>query len=287
MSKSSKYLDIKPSNNRISESSNNVSVSSFNVSALKEIPKLLSGNLVSWKQGLKIHLKMNGLFGFIEREQHRPTSVPECDAFDMRQAAVLHAIRSTIDDVNRASIDSMDNPKIAYDALVVQHGSDDGFTAANTLTELFSTTYNPASSMNKYLAKIQDLHSRVQDLTSNNPDLKISNKLFAVVLVNSLPRLTYGTVVQQLLANIKTLTMSQVTACLRLEAVQWPPMRHVSKMYTLPNYRSTTPNSNRAQNPTICVTFTQMGATPTPLAFNRRQRPLPALPTLTTCQTKK
>lgn len=136
----------------------------------------------------------------------------------MRQAAVLHAIQSIVDDTNRAMIDSMDDPKSAYDALIVQHGSDDGFTAANTLTELFSTTYDPSTSMNDYLARIQDLHSRVRDLTSSDPDLKISDKLFAVVLVNSLPRSKYGTVVQQLLATIKTLTMPQVTARLRLKA---------------------------------------------------------------------
>lgn len=65
---SKKSSDVKPSNIKMSESTHNISVSSFNVSALKEIPKLSSGNLVSWKQGLKIHLKMNGLYSFVERE---------------------------------------------------------------------------------------------------------------------------------------------------------------------------------------------------------------------------
>lgn len=58
----------------------------------KEIPKLSAGSLVLCKQGLKIHLKMNGLYGFFKTAQSRPTSAPEFDAFDMRQAAVLHAI---------------------------------------------------------------------------------------------------------------------------------------------------------------------------------------------------
>lgn len=195
------------------------SVSSFNVSALKEIPKLTSGNIVSWKQGLKVHLKMNGLFGFVKISQSRPLTHPECDYFDMRQAAVLHAIRSTIDEANRSTIDTMDDPKVVYDALILQHGNDDGFTAANTLAELFNTRYDVSVPMNEYLAKIQDLHSRICDLTSGDPDLKISDKLFSIVLVNSLPRVRYGTVIQQLLANVKTLTMAQVTARLRLEAV--------------------------------------------------------------------
>lgn len=207
--------DLKPN---MTDSSSNTSISSFNVSALKEIPKLSSGNLVSWKQGLKVHLKMAGLFNFIEHHQARPTSDPESTYFDMRQAAVLHAIRSTIDEANHATIDSLDDPKIAYDTLVTQHGSDDGFTAANTLTELFSTKYDPSTPLTNYLAKVQALHSRVRDLTSGDPDLKISDKLFAVVLVNSLPRAKFGTIIQQLLAGIKTLSIAQVTARLRLEA---------------------------------------------------------------------
>lgn len=208
--------DLKPT---VSDPMSTHSISSFNVTALKEIPKLSSGNLVSWKQGVKIHLKMNGLYGFIERDVDRPSSTPDCDVFDMKQAAVLHAIRSTVDEANRATIDAMDNPKTAYDTLVSQHGADDGFTTANTLTELFSATYDPSTPMNTYLARIQDLHSRVRDLTCGDPDLKISDKLFAVVLINSLPRAKYGTIVQQLLANIKTLSIAQVTARLRLESV--------------------------------------------------------------------
>lgn len=87
--------DHKPSSHQMSHST-----SSFNVSGLKEIPKLSSGNLVSWKQGLKVHLKMNGLYGFIEKSIDRPLSTPDCDTFDMRQDAVLHAIRSTVDESN-------------------------------------------------------------------------------------------------------------------------------------------------------------------------------------------
>lgn len=139
----SKSLDCKPTINSMTESQVSYSTSSFNVSALKEISKLTSGNVVAWKQGLKVHLKMNGLFSFIDSVQTRPSSFPECDYFDMRQAAVLHAIRSTIDDANCSAIESLDDPKQAYDVLIAQHGSDDGFTAASTLTELFSITYDP------------------------------------------------------------------------------------------------------------------------------------------------
>lgn len=52
------------------------------------------------------------------------------------------------------------------------------FATANTLTELFSAAYNLAMSMNAYLAKIQDFHSRVQDHTNRDPDLNISDKIF-------------------------------------------------------------------------------------------------------------
>lgn len=42
--------------------------------------------------------------------------------------------------------------------------------------------------------------------------------MFAIVLVNSLPRAKYATVIHQLPTGVKSLTMSQVTARLRLEA---------------------------------------------------------------------
>lgn len=77
----------------------------------------------------------------------------------MRQAAVLHAIQSTVDKANQSTIDTMDEPKQAYNTLVLQHGSDDGFTAANTLSELFSTRDKSSIPMHEYLAKVQDLHS--------------------------------------------------------------------------------------------------------------------------------
>lgn len=158
-----KNTDRKPSVivNTMTDSHSNHSVLSFNVSALKEITKLATGNLVAWKQGLKVHLKMNGLYSFISTPQVRPSSFPDCDYFDMRQAAVLHAIRTTIDDANRSTIESMDDPKQAYDTLIIHHGADDGFTAASTLTELFSMTYDPSMSMTDYLAKVQDLQGRV------------------------------------------------------------------------------------------------------------------------------
>lgn len=129
-------IDQKPT---MTNSSRNLSVSSFNVLALKEIPKLSSGNQVSWKQGLKVHLKMAGLFAFMEDHQVRPTSSPNSIHFDMRQAAVLLAIGSTIDKANLTTIDSLDNPKLVYDTLISQHGNDNDSTAANTLTKLFSS----------------------------------------------------------------------------------------------------------------------------------------------------
>lgn len=101
-----------------------------------------------------------------------------------------------IDDANRSNIESIDNPKQAYNTLVMQHGADDAFTAASTLTELFSMTYYPSISMTDYLAKFQDLEGRVRDITAGDPNLKISDKPFAVVLVNSFPRAKYGTVGQ-------------------------------------------------------------------------------------------
>lgn len=70
----------------------------------------------------------------------------------------------------------------------------------------------------EYLEGIRPPHSQICDLTLGYLELMIFNKLVSVVLFNSLPCSRYRTVIQQLLANIKTLTMSQVTARLQLKA---------------------------------------------------------------------
>lgn len=111
---------------------------SFSTTALASITKLTVGNMYAWKTSLKMYLKMNGIYHFIELKPERPEDPVERSRFDMREAAVLYAIHNTIDSSNRASIASIEDPKDAFDILVAQHGSDGGVATANTLSELFS-----------------------------------------------------------------------------------------------------------------------------------------------------
>lgn len=192
----SETIDTKP---RTTMPESNIS---FSTTALALIAKLTMGNMYAWKISLKMYLKMNGLYHFIESKPERPEDPVERSRFDMREAAVLYAIHNTVDSSNRASIASIENPKDAFDILIAQHGSDGGVAIANTLSELFSARYDSSIGITNYLATIQDLHSKIRDLTAGDKDLQLSDRLFAILLVNSLPRTDFGQIVQHFLSHI-------------------------------------------------------------------------------------
>lgn len=205
---------------------------SFSTAALASIPKLTIGNLYAWKTSLKMYLKMTGLYEFIETMPTRPDDTTERARFDMREAAALYAIHNTIDSSNQSSIASIDNPKLAFDTLTSQHGSDGGVITANTLSELFSSRYDSSIGITKYLSTIQDLHSKIRDLTAGDKDLQLSDWLFAILLVNSLPRSEFGQIIQHFLSNIDTISTAQVCARLRLEATTNASESKSSNVYT-------------------------------------------------------
>lgn len=191
---------------------------SFSIAAPASIPKLSNGNMYAGKTSLKMYLKMNGIYEFIEADPDRPEDPMTRSRFDMRQAAALYAIHNTIHSSNKSSIASIKSPKQAFDTLIDQHGSEGGVVTANTLSELFSSRYNASVGITRYLATIQDLHSKIRDLTAGDKDLQLSDRLFAILLVNSLPRADFGPIIKHFLSNIQTISTAKFCARLRLEA---------------------------------------------------------------------
>lgn len=191
---------------------------SFSTPALTSIPKLTMGNMYAWKTSLKMYLKMTGLYKFVESNPERPDENSDQAQFDMREAAALYAIHNTIDSSNQSSIASIDDPKEAFKILISQHGSDGGVITANTLSELFSWKYDKSVGITKYLSDVQNLHSKIRDLTAGDKDLQLSDRLFANLLINSFPRSEFGPIVQHFLSNISSISTAQVCARLRLKA---------------------------------------------------------------------
>lgn len=188
---------------------------------------------------------MNGLYKFIEQEIERPATSQERTRFNMRQAAALHAIHNSIDSANLSSIESLEEPKQAFKTLVSQHGSDNGIVTANTLTELFSLKYDTSIGITNYIARVQDLHSKIRDLTAGDKGLQLSNRLFAILLVNSLPRNEFRLIIKHFLSNIKSISTSDVCARLRLEANSYSNNEEKFKeVYTVKS-KKTFRNDNR------------------------------------------
>lgn len=168
---------------------------SFSTAFLESIPKLAIGNMYAWKTILKMYLKMNGIYDFIKSDLESPEDPSTRSPFDMRQAAALYAIHNTINLSNKSSIASIKSPKLGFNTLIDQHGSEGGVVTANTLSELFSSQYDASVGITSYLATIQDIHSKIQDLTAGNKDLQLSDQLFAILPVNSLPCIEFGPII--------------------------------------------------------------------------------------------
>lgn len=88
--------------------------SNINISttALASVTKLTVGNMYAWKRSLKMYLKMNGIFYFVETRPDRPGDTVKHSRFYMREAAVLYAIHNTIKFSNRALIALIENQRM-------------------------------------------------------------------------------------------------------------------------------------------------------------------------------
>lgn len=70
--------------------------------------------------------------------------------------------------------------------------------------------YQGNESVSTFLDGINDLHTKLSEATSQDPDLCISDKLLAVFLLMSFPGESYSTKQDQLFGDLKSLTTSKV-----------------------------------------------------------------------------
>lgn len=126
--------------------------------------------------------------------------------------------------------------------------------------------------MNIYLERVQDLHSRVKDLTTNNPYLKISDQLFAVVLVNGLPQASMDLLFSNCLRASKRWQCLRSLSFWGSKLHQWLQTRPGSRTYMLQRWPSIT-NSKRGTSPRIYSVSIPMVNTPTLFASSRKRRP--------------
>lgn len=196
-----------------------ISHSSF---LLGQIPKLTDTNKVDWLLGLKTYLRGRRLWKHIDRD----TSLSEEDAKDLdkveqlecERATVLEVIRSTISPTCLPIIRGVEDPKRAYDILVEWVSQDDGLEVAALIAKVATVRYNGSDSVTSFLDGINDLHTQVAEVTADDPDLKISDKLLAVFLLLSFPGDNFVTIRDQLFGDLKALLTVKVVSRLRTKS---------------------------------------------------------------------
>lgn len=203
----------------MASSSQNHSTTPHSSLLLGAIPKLNDTNKVDWKIGIKTYLRSRRLWKYVEREiilsdedQKDPDKVED---FEAERAGVLEIIRATVLPTRLPLIRGIEDSKRAYDLLLEQVSQDDGLEVAALIAKVANTRYPGTGTVSSYLDEINDLHTQLAEATSEDPELKISDKLLAVFLLLSFPGDQFGTIRDQLFGDLKSLSTSKVISRLR------------------------------------------------------------------------
>lgn len=177
---------------------------------------------MDWILGLKTYLKTRRLWKHIATD----TSLTESDLKDSdpaeqiesEQAGVLEIIRATVPPTRLPVIRGIEDPKKAYDTLVTEVSQDDGLEVAALIAKVATIQYSGSETATTFLEGINDLHTQLAEATAKDDYLRISNKLLAVFLLLSFPGDQFSTIRDQLFGDLKNLTTTKVTSCLRTKS---------------------------------------------------------------------
>lgn len=179
------------------------------VSVLKYLVKLSTGNYVSWKRDLEIHLYSCGLGSFISHPMLEPIVVDDIPLWRMHHAQVLLAIQTTVDPHNLNAISAAQHP---YDAISILsrrhgHGENVGLAVANAISAIVFQKFDASITIEQFFSNTQSLHNKLSELTTTNPGFKLNNEILALLLVIKLPHKQFNSLIQNLLSDLKRLSM--------------------------------------------------------------------------------
>lgn len=197
-------------------------------SVLKYLVKLSTGNFVSWRRDLKIHLDSCGLGVFISHPLPEPTVVNDIPLWRMHRAQVLLAIRTTVDPHNLNAISSAQHP---YDTISILsrrhgHGENVGLAVANAISSIVYQKFDASITIEEFVSNTQSLHNELTELTTTHPGFKLNDEILALLLVIKLPREQFNSLIQNLLSDLKNLSTDVVFNCLLTESQSMRPNAH-------------------------------------------------------------
>lgn len=130
----------------------------------------------------------------------------------------MEAIQSTIEIEDYNTISTTD-PKIAFESLIKDHGSQSGLLTAGVIAQISSIKLQPGASLDDILVLVQSLHKELDSYVSEDIELRISSNILAIFLLNGLS-LVFDNIVQTFLNQMETFNVSEVKIRLRMESAR-------------------------------------------------------------------
>ncbi|KAG0138987.1 hypothetical protein CROQUDRAFT_102415 [Cronartium quercuum f. sp. fusiforme G11] len=180
---------------------------------------LKKGSFICWKRHLLNHLTARELEQYVLEIIPMPSesNLEEKRKYCRERARVMEILENSIDSENQQWIGNASDPKVAYDNLCAQHGSSNGILTTSIISQITTARLQPGQSLSDFLNHIQGLHNTYFDYVMDDPEMKISSKILAIFLLNSLPD-RYESITQHFLSNLSLLKCTDVFTRLRMEA---------------------------------------------------------------------
>lgn len=191
--------------------------SSFGMNAYNSVTKLELGTFNDWKLRLTTVLGAHRLSKYILRDVATPIDEKELDDHETNNMRTLAAIHATIDGENFEVIRNCTGPREAYIKLCKHHDDAGGLSTANLFSDLVTLRMHSDGDLKDHVHKFRKIHNDLLSNLSSTPDIKISEPFIAIILINSLPT-DYTPLVQSLLTNFESLTLSRLYPLLNIEA---------------------------------------------------------------------
>lgn len=194
-------------------------VKDFSANAYSGVTKLTSTSFNDWKLRLTTVLGAQRLSKYILRDVPPPTDenlLDDHETFSMKALAAIHA---TIDAENFEVIRSTSSPRVAFQTLCKHHDDNGGLSTANLFSELVTMRLDSNGSLKDHLHQFRKIYNDLVSNIASSPKLSISEPFVAIILIKSLPS-EFSPLVQSLLTNFETLTLTRLFSLLQMEALR-------------------------------------------------------------------
>lgn len=210
---------IRSTSDHLPMASDSTSKSSFNLNIYSSVPKLTSGTFNDWKLRLTTILGAQRLDIYILRDVETPTEPQALADHNSNRMTALTALHITVDSENFQVIRNCSSPREAFLKLCKQHDDAGGLSTSNIFTDLVSLRLSSDGPLDDHLHKFRSLHNDLQSNLASTPDINISEPFIAILLIISLPP-QYSPLVQSLLVNFETISLSRLYSLLKIDSLR-------------------------------------------------------------------